>query len=76
MLKNKKFDIILPVGPNEIPIIVDVVQHIEKNVLNYNKIYLISCDSTLNVSTCTTIDENIFPFNKNDIRKYINGFLV
>lgn len=68
--ENKQFDILIPVGPNEISIINNVVKNIQVNVINYNKIYLLSSDSSLSVQDCITINENIFPFTKEDIKKY------
>lgn len=74
MLKiDEKFDIVIPVGLNEVSIINDVVNHIKKNIKGYNKIYLISSIKELYVSNCTTIDENIFPFNKKDIENIIGN---
>lgn len=71
MLNDKNFDIVIPVGPNEIPIIKDVVNHIQKNVQNYNQIYLLSCTKNLVVENCIVIEEDIFPFNKQDIKNVI-----
>lgn len=70
--KNKtRFDIVIPVGINEIPIIHDVVKYIEQNVENYNKIYLISCEENLYIDNCVTINEKIFPFSKESIEEVI-----
>lgn len=65
------FDVVLPVGPNEIEIIEDVIKLVKNNVLGYNKIYLLTHDETLNVDDCITINEKIFPFNKEDIAKIV-----
>jgi hypothetical protein len=65
------FDIVLPVGPNEVPIIQDVVKLVMTNVKGFNKIYLLTPDETLNIENCTTINENIFPFNKEEITKIL-----
>lgn len=63
----KRFDLVIPVGPNEIDIIEDVIQLAKTNILGYNKIYLISFDKTLNIKDCITIDENSFPFSREEI---------
>ena len=64
------FDIVIPIGPNDKDIILKQIEYTKKNVLNYRNIYLISYDPTLYIDDCITIDENIFPFNKNTIAKY------
>jgi len=65
------FDILIPVGPNEIPIIKDVIRLVNTNVKGFNKIYLVSHDETLEVEGCITINEKIFPFNKEDIANIV-----
>ena len=74
MLKNKdiyRFDVVLPVGPNELPIINHVVNLIKTNVKGFNNIYLITPDETLSIDGCVTIDENIFPFTKKEITEIL-----
>jgi lipopolysaccharide biosynthesis glycosyltransferase len=66
-----KFDVVLPVGPNEIPIINDVVNLVKTNVKGFNKIYLLTPDETLNIDGCITINENIFPFTKEEITEIL-----
>lgn len=63
----KKFDLVLPVGVNEIPIINDVVSLVKENINGYNKIFLVTNDKNLSIDGCITIDENIFPFTKQDM---------
>ncbi len=57
------FDIVIPVGPNDIHIISKQIQCTKKNIIGYRNIYIISCDPTLHVDGCITIDESIFPFS-------------
>jgi len=66
-----KLDILIPVGPNEIPIIKDVVKLVLSNVKDFSKIYLVTHDETLEVDGCITINENIYPFTKEDIIKIL-----
>lgn len=66
----KMFDIVIPVGPNDINVIADQIDHTKKNVINYRNIYLISCDNNLQVDGCITIREDIFPFNRDTIIKH------
>ena len=60
----KKFDIVIPVGPDETPIIERIVQHVVMHVKNFDKIYLITSDKDVNVDNCIVIHESVFPFNK------------
>ena len=66
-----KYDIVIPVGLNEIPIINNIIYLVKKNVIGYNKIFLISSDKNLNIDGCITIDEKKFSFNKEDIEKIV-----
>jgi hypothetical protein len=66
-----KFDIIIPVGINEIPLIENVIKLVTSNVKGFNKIYLVTQDKNLKINNCITINEDIFPFVKEDIVKII-----
>ena len=57
------FDIVIPVGPNDINIIKQQIEYTKKNIIGYRNIYLISYDNSLEVEGCIIINENIFPFN-------------
>jgi hypothetical protein len=61
------FDIVIPVGPNDIYFIHILVQYTKQNVIGFRNIYLVSYDDTLLVNGCITISENIYPFSKSDI---------
>ncbi len=65
------FDIVIPVGPNDIKNINTMINHTKKNIIGYRNIYLISYDSSIIIDGCITIDENIFPFNKQLVTSYI-----
>ena len=58
------FDIVIPVGPNDRTVIHNMVEHTKKNVIGYRNIYLVSYDVSILIENCITVDENIFPFNK------------
>lgn len=69
--ENPLFDIVIPVGPNEINNIINLqIEFTKRNIIGYRNIYIISIDKNLNISDCIIIDENIFPFNKETIAKY------
>lgn len=64
------FDIVIPVGPNDIDIINNQIIYTKKNVIGYRNIYLISCNDSLYIDGCITIKEDIFPFNMETIIKF------
>lgn len=57
------FDIVIPVGPNDILHISQHVQSVKKNIIGYRNIYIVSCVPSLVVEGCMTIQETIFPFS-------------
>ncbi len=67
------FDVVIPIGPNDTQCINDVVYCIQKNVIGYRNIYLISYDPSIQIENCITIDESIFPFKKDTIATYIGN---
>lgn len=63
---KQAFDVVVPVGPDDVDFIRRHVQYIRENVLGFRNIYLISYDDTIQVPGCITISESIFPFSKKD----------
>ena len=63
---NILFDIVIPVGPNDINKINNLIEYTKKNIIGYRNIYLIS-KNNINITDCIFINENIFPFNINVI---------
>lgn len=61
------FDIVIPVGPNDINFIKKQMTYTKKNIIGYRHIYLISADSSLEIPGCHLISEDIFPFSKNTV---------
>jgi len=64
------FDIVIPLGPNEVTRIMEQIKFTKENVIGYRNIYIISFDPTIQIDDCIIIDENIFEFNKHDIASY------
>jgi hypothetical protein len=64
------FDIVIPVGPNDIDIIIKQIPYTKRNILNYRNIYLVTNDKSLNIEGCITIDEQIFPFTLETVSTY------
>ena len=68
------FDIIICVGPNDNDVIYNMIPYTKKNIIGYRNIYLICANPTINIEGTITIDENIFPFNINNlIQKFGNN---
>ena len=66
------FDIVILHGPNDDSIIHKNIELNSKNVIGYNKIYIITHNKNLKIDNCIIIHEEIFPFKKSDIEVYIN----
>ena len=64
------FDIVIPLGPNDISVINNTLQYTKKNILGYRNIYIISYNDTLHFDGCITISEKIFPFSVETVAKY------
>lgn len=67
----KSFDIVIPVGPNELDIVYAVVAFAKVHIKGYRNIYLVSCKDDLKVLDCTTVSESIFPFSSSSIQKTV-----
>ena len=63
------FDIVIPVGPNDINIVINQIRYTKKNIVGYRKIFLISYHPYLKIDGCITIPEQIFPFKMIDIER-------
>jgi hypothetical protein len=71
------FDIVIPLGPNEIINIHKQVEYTKKNVKGYRNIYIVTDiikNSNLQIDNCIIIDESIFPFKMNDIANYFSSY--
>ena len=64
------FDIVIPVGPNDMDIIHSQLEYTKKNIIGYRNIYLIAYDKTLQIEGCETISEDIFPFSKKTVAQF------
>ena len=75
------FDIVIPVGPNDINMIKEQIIYTKKNIIGYRNIYLIVCTENIIINDCIIINEKIFPFQMKDIQHYlginkINGWFL
>lgn len=64
------FDIVIPVGPNDNPIIEKQIEYTKKNVIGYRHIYLICYDPSIKIDGCITICEDIFPFSLQTVSRF------
>lgn len=67
---NNLFDIVIPVGNKDQNIISKQINFTKKYIIGYRNIYLVCIDSNFKLPNCITINENIFPFNLETIRRY------
>lgn len=66
------FDIVICVGPNDREIITKQIEYTKRNIIGYRNIYLIVYDKTINIEGCIIIEETMFPFTIETVRKYHN----
>jgi len=71
-IPETKFDIVIPVGPNDIDLTSKVIDCIKHNIFEHRNIYVISYDPNISLSNCIIINENIFPFNIKTLGEYTN----
>jgi hypothetical protein len=67
---NNIFDIVIPVGPNDLEIIHKQIDYTKENIIGYRNIYLIYINDSLTVEGCITIVEKLFPFTINTVAEY------
>ena len=71
---NNEFDLVICVGPHDNSIVEHMLNFNKKNIIGYRNIYLVCENPSINIPGTITIDEKIFPFNKNDlVRKFGNN---
>ena len=64
------FDVVIPLGPNEIKNIQSQIQHVKKHVCGFRNIYVISYDPNIVLEDCIVVSESIFPFKMENIAAY------
>lgn len=69
-ISNNSFDIVIPIGPNDINQIQTQIEYTKKNIIGYRNIYLVCYDPTLIIDGCITIDEHMFPFTIDTVIKF------
>lgn len=69
------FDIVIPLGPNEIYSVQRQIEYTKRNVIGHRNIYIITQKQYIpllhiQVPDCILVDENIFPFKMSDVANY------
>ena len=64
---NNEFDLVICVGPNDNSIVEHMLNFNKKNIIGYRNIFLVCANPSIKIEGTITIDEKIFPFNKNDL---------
>jgi len=67
------FDIVIPLGPNELYIFNENLKTIKENVIGYRNIYIITANTNIILDDCIIINEELFPFKMSDIELYIKN---
>ena len=72
MEKIEEFDIVIPIGPNDIKQINEQLKYTKKNIIGYRKIFLLTFDPNIKIEhdDVIIIDETIFPFSIDDVAKF------
>jgi hypothetical protein len=65
------FDIVIPLGPNEVSNIHEQILYTKKNIIGYRNIYIVTLDTPIEIDNCIIIDECIFPF-----KEFISSFFA
>lgn len=58
------FDIVIPLGPKEISRFGRQIEYTKKNILGYRNIYIVTCNTNIQINDCIIINEEAFPFKK------------
>jgi len=61
------FDVVIPVGPNDISVIHNQLEYTKKHIVGCRNIYIISNDVRNDISGVIFIPESIFPFSKQSL---------
>lgn len=62
-----EFDLVIPVGPKDEELVKKNILCNKNRIDGYRNIYLITVNDNVKVDGCITINENIFPFNKQTV---------
>jgi hypothetical protein len=61
------YDVIFPLGPNDVDLFKKYIKYNQQNILNYRNMYIVSYDPSIEVEGCITVNENKFLFLKEAI---------
>jgi len=66
-MNENQFDVVVPIGPNDVNLVKMQTAFIKLNVIGYRNIYLVCYDPNVTCDGCITIDENSFPYTMKDV---------
>ena len=70
-MKSEKFDILFLCHEKDVGILKSSIRYAKKNVVGYRKIFVLSRENYFpDDKNINFVDEKVFPFNKNEIKKY------
>jgi hypothetical protein len=69
-MSDKLFDIVIPLGPNDYNTISLYLKYTITHIIGYRNIYIITPMQDIYIDNCIIINDNVFPFTINDIKKY------
>ena len=73
MKLSELFDIVVPIGPKDECLVHDMIEHTKRKVHGYRNIYLVTSNDSFSIEGCVTVNEKVFPFDKNDIVSIIGN---
>lgn len=68
-----QYDVVIPVGPNDVDLIQKIVDCTRKNVEGYRNIYIIPYNPAISIDGCITVPESRFPFDIQTLREFTGG---
>ena len=68
MTKQDIFDIVIPVGPNDVSQLERNLKYTRRNIKGYRNIYIVTRNN-ITFQNCITVNENVFPFTLDDVWK-------
>jgi FkbM family methyltransferase len=63
------FDIVIPLGPNDLTMVHKQIEF-TKNVIGYRNIYIITFDDDIHIDGCIMVSEKQFPFSLDIVAEY------
>lgn len=66
------FDIVIPLGPNDVSLVNEQLKYTKKNIVGFRKIFIVTFSTQISLleehCDCILVDETMFPFQKQDVQ--------